>query len=332
MKKVPLKRLLDKRETGSLLQDFAALSPAPAILGIADASGEWLIAPALSPTGESLVKRACETQKTVADEHGTAMPLLVEDALHGVFYSSPRALPLARPLHRLLVVIIREKLTQKALAQETLDRYREVNLLYRVHETIGASLDLHQVIHQVLQESVRIIKADGGSVFLPDDLTDTLVVYDSLKLDVARAEQSSIAQALSSKVFQTGKPRILNDLEHDARPNHGEKVQLGALLCAPFKSKESVLGVITLARTRADMMFTAGDEKLLMALASQAGIAIANAQQVREREQRLKQQIQALKIEIDQTKKHQEVAHITESDFFRRLQENARQMRAEFNI
>jgi hypothetical protein len=331
--KVPLKRLLDKRETGSLLQDFAALSPAPAILGIADASGEWWIAPALSPTDESLVKRACETQKTVADEHGTAMPLLVEDALYGVFYSSPRALlSLALPLHRLLVMFIREKLTQKALAQETLDRYREINLLYRVHETIGASLDLHQVIHQVLQESVRIIKADGGSVFLPDDLTDTLVVYDSLKLDVARAEQSSIAQALSSKVFQTGKPRILNDLEHDARPNHGEKVQLGALLCAPFKSKESVLGVITLARTRADMMFTAGDEKLLMALASQAGIAIANAQQVQEREQRLQQQIQALKIEIDQTKKHQEVARITESDFFRRLQENARQMRAEFNI
>ena len=328
---VSLKRLLNKEETESLLQDFAASVP-QAALGIADATGTWLIAPDSPPADASLVQRACETRELATDERATARPLIVEDTLYGALYSSPATLPFVRPLYRLLVMLIQEKLTQKALAQETLDRYREVNLLYRVHETIGASLDLNQVIQHVLQESVRVIKADGGSVFLPDDLTKALVVYDSLKLDVSRAEQAATARLLSNKVFQTGKPHILNDLPGGGSPDREDRAQFSALLCAPFRSKDSVLGVITLVRTSAGMMFTAGDEKLLTALASQAGIAIANVQQVQERERRLNQQIQVLKIEIDQTKKHQEVARITESDFFRRLQENAQQMRAEFNV
>ena len=84
--------------------------------------------------------------------------------------------------------------------------------------------------------------------------------------------------------------------------------------------------------TRKEAMFTAGDQKLLAALASQAGIAIANAREVEARERRLKQQIKALRIKIDETKKQREVNAVTEKEWFAHLQENARQMRAEFDI
>ena len=47
------------------------------------------------------------------------------------------------------------------------------------------------------------------------------------------------------------------------------------------------------------------------------------AQEVAAREQALKQQVQALRIEIDQSKKAHEVAQITESDYFRKLKERA---------
>ncbi len=52
------------------------------------------------------------------------------------------------------------------------------------------------------------------------------------------------------------------------------------------------------------------------------------ADEVQAREQRLKRQVEELKIEIDLTKQQSEVAEITETDFFRQLQQKAQRMRA----
>lgn len=52
------------------------------------------------------------------------------------------------------------------------------------------------------------------------------------------------------------------------------------------------------------------------------------AEEVYAREERLKQQVQELRIQIDDAKKAREVAEITETDYFRDLQERARQLRA----
>ena len=52
------------------------------------------------------------------------------------------------------------------------------------------------------------------------------------------------------------------------------------------------------------------------------------AGEVRAREQRLRQQVENLRIEIDQTRKAREVREITDTDFFRDLQGRAKAMRA----
>ena len=52
------------------------------------------------------------------------------------------------------------------------------------------------------------------------------------------------------------------------------------------------------------------------------------ADKVRQREQSLKRQVEALKIEIDETKRKKQVSDIADSDFFRELQAKARDMRS----
>jgi transcriptional regulator with GAF, ATPase, and Fis domain len=330
MKAISLKRLLNRQELSALLHDWSALHTPPITLGIADANGEWLATHPSVPTDEALLWQICQDRKPASNQHATVLPLLAQETFYGVFYISPDIPTIRDALHRTFTTLIEKELTQKLLAQETLDRYREVNLLYRVHETIGASLDLEEVLQRVLYESIRIIKASGGVVFLYDDLANKLAPRGRAGVDVATAEQLLLGQAVSEKVMQTGRSWILNDLRAFVRLDPEEGTALNALLSAPFKSKETVLGVITLAQTGAGTMFTAGDEKLLTALASQAGVAIANALTVQKREEQLRQQIQELKIEIDEAKKLKEVAHITESDYFRHLQENAQRMRQEF--
>jgi hypothetical protein len=51
------------------------------------------------------------------------------------------------------------------------------------------------------------------------------------------------------------------------------------------------------------------------------------AREVYAREQSLKQQVQKLRIQIDEGKKAREVAEITESDYFRQLKERAQYLR-----
>jgi nitrate/nitrite-specific signal transduction histidine kinase len=51
------------------------------------------------------------------------------------------------------------------------------------------------------------------------------------------------------------------------------------------------------------------------------------AQEIAAREEQLKQQIQVLRIEIDEVKKSRQVAEITETDYFQDLQEKAKILR-----
>jgi GAF domain-containing protein len=268
----------------------------------------------------------------MSDGQAVARPLVVEGQVYGALYYTVALEPVVPALCLVIDMLVAGAVASKSLARETLERYREINLLYEVHETIGASLELDVVVRRMLEESIRIIKADGGSVLLVDDLTDRLVARDSAGFNIAEAERTLIDQALSDKVMSTGKPSVLNDLEPYVLPEAAKDAQLSALLSAPLKSRERVLGVITLGRTRADAEFTAGDLKLLMALASQAGVAIANAREVEARERRLKQRIAELHIEIDEAKKQREVRAITDSEYFDRLREDAKKMRAEFDV
>ena len=80
----------------------------------------------------------------------------------------------------------------------------------------------------------------------------------------------------------------------------------------------------------ADEIFTASDQKLLTALASPAVIAIETAREVAARENRLKAEIRELRIEIDEIRQKSQVASITTTDYFARLQQSAQEMRREF--
>jgi DNA repair ATPase RecN len=51
------------------------------------------------------------------------------------------------------------------------------------------------------------------------------------------------------------------------------------------------------------------------------------AREVYAREQSVKQQVQELRIQVDETRKEREVAEITESEYFQQLKQKARKLR-----
>jgi sigma-B regulation protein RsbU (phosphoserine phosphatase) len=133
----------------------------------------------------------------------------------------------------------------KDLARETLDRYRELNLLYRASETIGASLDAEEIPRLMLGEAERVMPSDDATFLLGDAEPP--------------AEWAS-ARSLIDAVRTTG------------RPDYTESA-----LCVPVRAGEKVLGVVVVGRSPGRRSFTASDEKLLLGLASETGVALERA-------------------------------------------------------
>jgi len=138
--------------------------------------------------------------------------------------------------------------TQKLLrdlARETLERYREINVLYRASETIGASLDADEVPRLLIDEARRVIPFDAAVVLVGEERP---------------AAEWAPQQALISSVRSSGRPDYTD-----------------TALCVPLRAGEQVLGMMVVRRADAAKSFTAGDEKLLFGLASQAGVALERA-------------------------------------------------------
>jgi GAF domain-containing protein len=106
------------------------------------------------------------------------------------------------------------------------------------------------------------------------------------------------------------------------------KSGIQSFLGIPLLIGERLIGTLTLVHCEADH-FTEDNRRQLSRLAAQASIAIDNAIRVRQRESALKEQIRELQIEIDEVKKTRQVQEIVETEYFQKLREQAKQMRAQ---
>jgi hypothetical protein len=328
VKPLRLRKFLEATDAATLLAQFARLAREPVRLAIFDQGGR-VLASCPFPGDDQFTQAAlavCHTAQPLNDSECRALPILNQDQLMGALVGAPPSASglgsLLDSLHSVISMLIVGAIERKSLAQELLDRYREINLLYRLHETIGTYIDLNEVAAHALTESVRIVKANSGTLFLCDETTNELYLL------TAEGSEPKLrdAQGIPQWVVQKGRSAIVNDVSSDPRHTAGDPA-LRSLLGVPLKVQEKVLGVLCVCNKQGGNIFTAGDEKLLMALASQTAVAIENAQQVAVREQQLRQQIQELRIEIDQVRKGQAVKNIVDTDYFRRLAEMAQQWR-----
>ncbi len=120
------------------------------------------------------------------------------------------------------------KAENEALTQETLNLYRQVNLLYRIGESINACSSTVDLGHLVLRESCKIVRA----------MTGVLELTDGTRLGRMPPEPASI-------------------------------------LTVPIENAHGHLGTVTVYDKRSGD-FSAADEKLIRAIARQAGIALEN--------------------------------------------------------
>jgi GAF domain-containing protein len=237
---------------------------------------------------------------------------------------------------------------------------RRFDALIKAVIPIGVALlatrEFDRMLETILLEAKALCHADGGTLYLRTD-------DDHLQFVMLRNDSLGIAMGGSSGGEIPYPPLPLRDPISGA-PNHrnvatyaaltGESVNIADAYCAagfefsgtlafdrlsgyrstsfltvPLKNAEQrVIGVLQLLNAMHPasgtvVPFDAGDVPVIEALSTLAAAAL----EVYMREEGLRRQIRALHIEIDEAKRARQVAEITESDYFRSLQEKLRVLR-----
>ncbi|MFX4263839.1 HD-GYP domain-containing protein [Pelotomaculum propionicicum] len=250
MIQISLKRLVLKDEVRGIISQVMVLIGSPVC--IKDTAGETII-------GEMDQGLSCE------------FPIVLENKAIGMVYGGAQASVLAS----LLSCLANLELEKKVLGRETLEKYKEITLLYDITEKLTASLDPKEAAQLVADEAKRLIKADNISVMLKNEETGMFEVLASSGRELHPGEGLKIGIGIAGSVVLNGRAEIVNDILSDERYVSGA-IRVSSLMCAPLKIKDRVIGVIYIS-SEEPVHYTAEDLKLLSALAFQAAADIENA-------------------------------------------------------
>ncbi len=183
-------------------------------------------------------------------------------------------------------------------ANELAERYEEINLLYSISEILGRTVSLEEGAATILKEVSETVGARRASILVHDRTTSSLVVIARLGGDGEAIPAIPLDDecSVSAHVFRTLHSVIVDEGEMECPAE--QAFRRGAMLTVPIlwtaQDGSEPLGVVNLSDRRSGQAFTAGDQKLVTAIATQIGAAIQNARLVTQSldQQRLQQEMQ----------------------------------------
>lgn len=183
----------------------------------------------------------------------------------------------------LISYLVKQEFEKKALANELLDKYREITLLHDISTQINGSLDLREVAQLVIEGVGKLIESTGGSILLLNQKTNQLEPLATFGQPFPAGEPLKLGQGIVGSIAQTSKGEIVNDVFSDPRFTNYQGL-VNSFICVPLKTKEQMTGVIFLWNHYANdnnaqipIAYTSEDLKILTMFAFHAAVAIENA-------------------------------------------------------
>ncbi|MCJ7629768.1 MAG: SpoIIE family protein phosphatase, partial [Longimicrobiales bacterium] len=171
---------------------------------------------------------------------------------------------------------------------ELSERYEEINLLYSISETLGSLLRLDDAARVILGELCDVLGAVKGSLWVFETEGDLLRLVAAVGEEGVKGPLSvSDPESVTAKVFRDGRPLIVGrsgsfGAGHLPALDASESLLSVPIRYTPPAGEPRTVGVINLIGRRPGGRFTASDQKLLAAIASQVGSALENHRLVRE--------------------------------------------------
>ncbi|HEV3270891.1 MAG TPA: GAF domain-containing protein [Candidatus Methylacidiphilales bacterium] len=231
------------------------------------------------------------------------------------------------------------------------------NFVIPIGLSLAAETDLNTLLEKILLEGKALSHADGGTLYLvtPEKtLRFGIVRNDSLKIAMGGTSGEPIAfPPLNLRDPVTGEPNMKNiatscaldaksisiadayaaqgfDFSGAKAFDQKMNYRTTSVLCVPLKDTgDRVIGVLQLinAHDPENHGVIAFDEHLGQIIGL-LGLLAAAALKSYLRVRQLTEELENLRIQIDEAKKERQVAEIAGSDYFKNLQARAREMRS----
>lgn len=179
--------------------------------------------------------------------------------------------------------------------------------LYEVSSQLGASLDLSEVLNQVMDAIILLTGAERGFLMLFDEVTGQLHTEAARNVDreTIEGESMQISRTVLQRAATTGDPILTSNAQEDERFSDQQSVigyQLRSIMCAPLRARARIIGAVYVDNRLYSGVFKEADLELLGTFANQAAIAIDNARLFTQTDQALSRRVEELTIfqRIDQ--------------------------------
>lgn len=243
-------------------------------------------------------------------------------------------------------------LHQRALEKRISDL---VNVVIPIGIQLSAERDFDRLLETILIEAKELANADAGTLYLrtsSDTLRFVILRNDSLGMAMGGSSEVEIDLPEIPLYEADGAPNMHNVATHTALTTETVNIQDAyeaegfdfsgtksfdertgyrskSFLTIPLlNSANHVIGVLQLinARSAESGEIIPFDRELHPIIESMAGLATV-ALEATIREERLRRQIADLRIEIDEKRREQDVERITDTQYFRKLRDRAKDFR-----
>jgi CheY-like chemotaxis protein len=179
---------------------------------------------------------------------------------------------------RELFARIRTKLRTKETEDILRRRYRELSVLPEIAKDLSACLDIHELTEIVLRRSVETLGALAGYIIIPQD-QDPLQKEFHMSTSSATADKVVLPplENILAQIKEDRQSILIKDTRVDPHWPLEADDPTSSVIIAPMFGRLGLIGMLVLMHEKAGY-FNSDHQLLLQAIASQAAIALENAQ------------------------------------------------------
>lgn len=176
------------------------------------------------------------------------------------------------------------------VAAELSERYEEIDLIYSISEILGHTIRLDEAAERILREVSTVVGARRATllVYNAEQRVLRIVAARGMSPDEAEPIEVDDPCSIAARVFRDGRIVSYDPTDSQAtnpgcpegRNYRGQAFLAVPVLYAAPGARPRPIGVINLTDREGEDAFTAGDRKLVAAIANQIGAAIENARLV----------------------------------------------------
>jgi len=158
--------------------------------------------------------------------------------------------------------------------------YEKLRIAHEFHRQVGVERDLKSLLDKILKVSFQLLGADNGVVFLKDQKSGDLVPQAVLHRKPSD-DEVAISETVLNRVVETRQAVLTADAILDSRFSSSESIVaqgIRSAMAVPLLTKGEMKGVLFIDTRERTNAFSEKDLKILSGIASQAAIALENAE------------------------------------------------------